>query len=228
MAAVFSGQLMAQDSQEKDSYGEDNYLYVNPSTVFINSKTRHGTLNVWLDNITDDFNSYMMDIDLPEGFSIPKKENSDDFDIQINTEKTPTHTVRMSQGSTGAYRIIGFSLTGTPIATGDGLLLTVTIQAPNTFDAASTDVEGSIKNINIAAGTSGEPAHYFPDVTFPIEYNTETSVEKIEQSLPNLPADIFNLQGVCIKNNAMQSDIDALAPGIYIIGGKKVIVKQVH
>ena len=38
--------------------------------------------------------------------------------------------------------------------------------------------------------------------------------------------DIFTLQGVCLKRDASQSDIDALAPGIYIIGGKKVIVKN--
>ena len=128
-------------------------------------------------------------------------------------------------GSSRASRIIGFSLTGIPIATGDGQLFSVPIQAPDSFNSASTDVEGSIKNINIAAGTSGEPAHYFPDVTFPILYSRVTGVDEIEQSFPILPADIFNLQGVCIKNNAMQSDIDALAPGIYIIGGKKVVVK---
>lgn len=38
-------------------------------------------------------------------------------------------------------------------------------------------------------------------------------------------SDVFTLQGVCLKRNASQADIDALAPGIYIIGGKKVIVK---
>ena len=38
--------------------------------------------------------------------------------------------------------------------------------------------------------------------------------------------DIYTLQGVCLKHNATQSDIDALAPGMYIIGGKKVIVKK--
>ena len=222
---AFGFHLMAQDSQEKDSYGDDNYVYVNPSTVYINSSTLQGSVEVWLDNVTDNFNTYMMDIYLPDGFSIPKKEGSDDFDIQINTSKTPTHTVRMSQGSTGAYRVIGFSLMGTPITTGDGLLFTVTIQAPDSFEANSTDVEGSIKNINIAAGTSGEPAHYFPDVTFPIKSSTETGVERLEQSIPNLPADIFNLQGVCVKRNATQEDIDALTPDIYIIGGKKIVVK---
>ncbi len=39
------------------------------------------------------------------------------------------------------------------------------------------------------------------------------------------PNDIYNLQGVCLKRNASQADIDALAPGFYIIGGKKVLVK---
>ena len=39
------------------------------------------------------------------------------------------------------------------------------------------------------------------------------------------PNDIYTLQGVCLKRNASQADIDALTPGIYIIAGKKVLVK---
>ncbi len=39
------------------------------------------------------------------------------------------------------------------------------------------------------------------------------------------PNDIYNLQGVCLKRNASQADIDALVPGFYIVGGKKVLVK---
>ena len=39
------------------------------------------------------------------------------------------------------------------------------------------------------------------------------------------PNDIYNLQGVCLKRNASQADVDALAPGFYIVGGKKVLVK---
>ena len=40
----------------------------------------------------------------------------------------------------------------------------------------------------------------------------------------NRPNDIYNLQGVCLKRNASQADVDALAPGLYIIAGKKVVV----
>lgn len=39
------------------------------------------------------------------------------------------------------------------------------------------------------------------------------------------PGDIFNLQGICLKRNASQADIDALTPGLYIIAGQKVLVK---
>lgn len=39
------------------------------------------------------------------------------------------------------------------------------------------------------------------------------------------PNDVYNLQGVCLKRNATLDDVDALAPGLYIIGGKKVLVK---
>lgn len=39
------------------------------------------------------------------------------------------------------------------------------------------------------------------------------------------PNDIYTLQGVCLKRDASQFDIDALTPGLYIIAGKKVIVK---
>ncbi len=42
---------------------------------------------------------------------------------------------------------------------------------------------------------------------------------------PKRPNDIYNMQGVCLKRNASQADIDALTTGLYIIGGKKVLVK---
>ena len=37
--------------------------------------------------------------------------------------------------------------------------------------------------------------------------------------------DIFTLEGVCLKRDASKEDIDALAPGIYIVAGKKMVVK---
>ena len=52
-----------------------------------------------------------------------------------------------------------------------------------------------------------------------------TGVDEIGLDVPETLYDVFTLQGVRVKRQASQEDIDALAPGIYIIGGKKVIVK---
>lgn len=37
--------------------------------------------------------------------------------------------------------------------------------------------------------------------------------------------DIYNMQGMCLKRNASKEDVNNLSPGLYIINGKKVIVK---
>ncbi len=39
------------------------------------------------------------------------------------------------------------------------------------------------------------------------------------------PNDIYNLQGICLKRNATDDDVKALTPGLYIVGGKKLLVK---
>lgn len=38
--------------------------------------------------------------------------------------------------------------------------------------------------------------------------------------------DVYNIHGQCIKHDASQSEIDALSPGLYIIGGKKVLIRN--
>lgn len=49
-------------------------------------------------------------------------------------------------------------------------------------------------------------------------------VDGTDGGLQNLD-DVYTPQGVCIMRGATQADIDALAPGLYIVGGKKVLVK---
>ncbi|MBO4966314.1 MAG: leucine-rich repeat protein [Muribaculaceae bacterium] len=51
------------------------------------------------------------------------------------------------------------------------------------------------------------------------------SVHSIEGDAATKSRDIYNMQGILIKANAAQSDIDALLPGLYIIAGKKVVIK---
>lgn len=50
-----------------------------------------------------------------------------------------------------------------------------------------------------------------------------TGVNDITVDTENIN-DVYNIQGICIRRNATQADIDALPAGIYIINGRKVVV----
>lgn len=60
--------------------------------------------------------------------------------------------------------------------------------------------------------------------------DTAVKVEKGESGIHSVvgdpqpdTADVYNLTGVCIKRNATRAEIEGLAPGIYIVGSKKLI-----
>lgn len=52
-----------------------------------------------------------------------------------------------------------------------------------------------------------------------------SGVENVAVGPVGTENDIYNMQGVLLKQNASQEDIDALTPGVYIIGGKKQLVR---
>lgn len=78
-----------------------------------------------------------------------------------------------------------------------------------TEKVAVSDIKSLIANILPIAKTSG-----IEDVLVDFD---EKGVQR--------PNHIYNLQGVLIKENATPEDIQSLAPGFYIVGGKKIIVR---
>lgn len=57
-----------------------------------------------------------------------------------------------------------------------------------------------------------------------VKVNEFTGVENITTGT-NVPADVYNLQGVRILNNATAEQIKALPAGIYVIGGEKKVIR---
>lgn len=153
--------------RELDSYDETNYFYV-PKNVEIDETTKTGILEIWLDNITEDFSSYQLDLYLPDGFSIAKGRTwnvTPNNGLEANS-KTYDHIVTIKQDSEdGYFRIAGLSMTLTTINPNDDLLLSVEIQAPDDYNTSELGA-AFIKNIKIAAGRTGEASHIFPDVRF--------------------------------------------------------------
>lgn len=57
-----------------------------------------------------------------------------------------------------------------------------------------------------------------------VSLTSQTSVIQPQVSAVSGRA-VYNLQGMCIKRDATDEDIHALTPGLYIIGGEKIIVR---
>lgn len=53
----------------------------------------------------------------------------------------------------------------------------------------------------------------------------DLGVSNLEADDPNAPKDVYNMMGICLIRNASPEQINALPQGLYIIGGKKVIIR---
>jgi len=105
----------------------------------------------------------------------------------------------------GASTMINWTSSNPEIATVDHGLITFYSDTDATTFTAET--QNGLTAVSTAICTGIED----------VQFNSEAAT-----SLSN---DVYNLQGVCVKRNASQADIEALAPGLYIIGGRKVLIK---
>lgn len=120
---------------------------------------------------------------------------------------------------TGAIEISGImpgeGILNVKTAVGDELDCKIVVSAPEivtnrrTEKVAISDIKSLIANILPIAKVSG-----IEDVLVDFD-------EKVIQR----PNHLYNIQGVLIKENATREDIKYLAPGFYIIGEKKLIVR---
>ncbi len=106
-------------------------------------------------------------------------------------------------------------------------LISVDNEGNVTFMGEASSLTRSEEECQIIVTTMYEST---PALTFDFKV-TASGIEQIfgdeefDSVKADRPNDIYTLQGVCVKRNASQEDIDALAPGLYIIAGKKVLVK---
>lgn len=218
--------------QIPDSEGNENYLYCNsgqymPEWVAINAQTNQGKLMVYLDNETDDFNSFMFKIFLPEGFTIASTTFGQTklYDITLNNtgsisySKMYNHTFAVGDHSDeGYYTILCYSPNAIPIRANDDLLMTITIQAPDGYRQEDDAVEATIEEIEFTQ-TSNYKTHYLASTPFTIM--SEQLVSSVESVTYDgiYPEGVYDLYGRKIKADGY------LAPGFYIIDGVKTHVK---
>ena len=118
----------------------------------------------------------------------------------------------------GKWRILISSATA--MQGNDGTLFNITVQADDYFSG-----NNAINIDNIIAVEPNELVHFINDLT--VEVGTTTGVKDINvDSVANGPVDVYNMNGQLLRHNVERSEAtQGLPQGIYIVGGKKVIVR---
>ena len=98
---------------------------------------------------------------------------------------------------------------------------------------AITPAEGEEITVKASLGdstvdvTPGEDGVFY----YTVEANVEFVIAPVESAIAGIeadaqaPADVYNLQGVCVLRAATAEQIEALPAGIYVSAGRKIVVK---
>lgn len=171
-------------------------------------------ISVVLDNETA-FNSFQMDLTLPEGFQVATTINEDDeevLDIALNADrKKSTHTLAYNVLNSGAIRIASYSSTNATYKGNSGEIVQIRIEATEAAVAGtSTAVLSKI------LFTTPEPVGFdFEDVKFQITYTKEEENESSSHSV-----EVYaGLLGRCVfEGNVVEPNGSYAMPGAFAHG----------
>lgn len=187
----------------------DDLIYI-PNDIVINDKGE-AEVYVWLKTNVIEYNTIVMNLFLPEGFTILKNNNGK-YIFNWNTEEVaPSHI--MSYANNDEYiRLLGCSISNDYLLPGNHWLFNFTIQVPADFDSCATV---SLRDIEFSEGTVRN--HYFDNVDFVIRKDFEAEIE--DNFVGSNGEDvIYNLQGIRVYT--------PLTTGYYIINGQKHFVNK--
>lgn len=171
-------------------------------------------ISVVLDNETA-FNSFQMDLTLPEGFQVATTINEDDdevLDIALNAgRKKSTHTLAYNVLNSGAIRIASYSSTNATYKGNSGEIVQIRIEATEAAVAGtSTAVLSKI------LFTTPEPVGFdLEDVKFQITYTKEEENESSSHSV-----EVYaGLLGRCVfEGNVVEPNGSYAMPGAFAHG----------
>lgn len=155
------------------------------------------------------FAAMQLDIIMPQGLTI---------DNVNSTSRASNMTMGFNEIEPGKWRILLHSATTT--SGNKGTLFNITVKADENFTGNET-----ITIANIIAVETTELVHEIGDVD--VEVGTTTGVTDINiDNTDNGPVNVYNTNGQLIRQNVERNEATTGLPsGIYIVGGKKVIVK---
>ena len=180
---------------------------INAEGFIIETGCTH-TMEVELIN-TAGISAMQLDINMPQGLNIT--------DV-ATTSRATGMAMGFNEIEPGKWRILIHNATA--MKGNSGTLFNITVKSDDSFG------DNDYINIdNIIAVEPTELVHLINDLT--LEVGNTTGVKDISiDSNPAGPVDVYNMNGQLLRHNVERNDAtQGLPAGIYIVGGKKVIVR---
>lgn len=191
--------------------GTDKFYVENFSINAGESKT----VSVNMDNASKSYCSFQFDIYLPNGMTIALNKKGKP-DVKLNEDRIEDHTLSVEQVEDSHYRFVCITLRNSNFYENSGAILNLTVTAAS--DMAYGVYDGSLKNIVLV------PSDGVKTTIDESAFSVTLGSTGINQVLLDSVADVYDLQGNKVRSNA--TDLNGLPNGIFIINGKKVVVRK--
>ncbi len=166
-----------------------------------------GTIAINLENATP-YAGFQMDVTLPQGLTLEGAEL---------TGRAASHTLMTGVNPDGSIRLLGFSIANDEIATGSDAIITLKVKAN-----ASLDAYENIIISDIFFTQSNEVESVLPNVT--TNAAIVTAIAQIGTDGEGV--NVYDMRGVLVRQGVNPSEATkGLPTGVYVINGKKVLVK---
>ena len=167
-------------------------------------------LPVNISNKNADFSAFQFDVALPAGVEIV------DASVCASRNTSGQMLFNYAKQEDGTFRIMGANLDGRAFAGNDGSVVLLTL-------AANDTAESGVVEINEIVLAENGNSYELSKVTGLLTVNEPTGIDRILWK--NGKVTVCTVNGVVIKTNATEADIDQLPQGIYIINGQKISIQ---
>ena len=218
--------IIAQEALAFDIYPirwDDAPSY--PTLHVPSTKAAMGTttpINIHLNSNVSNLTAHQFILTLPQGIQL--EQNADgNYSYEMSTRYADNHqlTIVRNTLSSESYSLVSASITGGTILPGNGQLLTLNAHVDE--DLPEGYYEATLARIVFADTNATE--FFLDDVRFNIFVTTAAGIRPATVDEQPTNNGIYNLQGQKVQSSKLKTHSSKLPPGLYIINGKKVVVR---
>ena len=158
------------------------------------------------------YTTIQFDIDMPQGLSIT--------DVKTTTRSKGAF-VGYNEVAPGKWRILASTSGNITWSGNQGAIFSIEVQASDSYSGNEI-----INFNNIIAVEPSEDSHLIDELNVGVSNTTGVKDINIDDTTGDSPVDVYNMNGQLLRK-AVERDnaTTGLPAGIYIVGGKKVMVK---